>query len=685
MDSRLSEDFGNRPPSPLPFPPQAFGSPTSPLPLTKHKSRLHKILGGEHSDDEKESNRGPSASLPGPRNPQKAYFKTRAIIEAYLKSGPPEPTDQSSSCASIALHGGELPETEGTSDPNVLNPTGKPATNHNILSRMRMAVVKWQCRKQFFEFTSDPQSHKEQPTTHDWRQRLTLAEQLLSTSSKGSEWASLVVRRFNKTTARQIAGLRAILRLRVEEESHSGSSYLGRIPQSAYAGRSYELLDLLFLRSQPTCFFPDVISPVLRDWSTDTPWVIVWLVIVIPDFRTRVDTKAMLRYGRGVIRTATTWSNPWLTGLWLLLTLFTDQVDWAKESSNTISMAKLILHVGMEAFGNQASAAIGNCSTPNEASKLKVLYSILSTCLKCDGEDSLRSILPSAIILEPFVEACVDALCANGPMTCTALKAIALLVDTPTIADIPSFVENLPPQKVSALASCCMSIVLGGVFWDKSAILEERGINPFRCIPEEDAFDILCRLPDRMFSTALAAALDNCPVSLDPSSQDHLKLFHILEPLLWLSNMSTSVPEAHRALVTGGACAFLAKIVIDSPQDTWSWKDRAIWRVKGEATTCLGNIIEKMDQAEVRSRLNEGIIKAIADIRDNKEAPLMQRDQAAFTLRRYKAAAGHCDVEPLCKERLAQEPEDLSGGEGQDVRRVSDADLAISAITSGAS
>lgn len=134
-----------------------------------------------------------------------------------------------------------------------------------------------------------------------------------------------------------------------------------------------------------------------------------------------------------------------------------------------------------------------------------------------------------------------------------------------------------------------------------------------------------------------------------------------------LSNMPPSIPEAHRALVDGDACKFLAKIVIDSPQETWSWKDRAIWRVKGEAITCLGNIIEKMDEKELRSRLGEEVIKAIAHIRDNDEAPLAQRDQGTFTLRRYKAAADHCCVVPFCKEILVHEPGGSNGGEVRSV------------------
>ncbi|KAG8912856.1 hypothetical protein FRC00_003616 [Tulasnella sp. 408] len=282
----------------------------------------------------------------------------------------------------------------------------------------------------------------------------------------------------------------------------------------------------------------------------------------------------------------------------------------------------------MQAFGSPVSNG-------NEKSEQWVLHCVLSTCFSCDEVESLPAILPSTIILGPFVEA-----------------SLALLWN------IPTGMERLPPQKMSALSSSCMNIVLGGGFWDKFTSLDECGPSSFNLIPEEDAFDILCRLPQPTFSAALAAVLNDCPVSLDPSSQDHLKLFDMLEPLLWLSNMPVSNPKAHRALVEGGACEFLVKVILDSPREVWSWEDRATWRVKGEAITCLGNIIEKMDQSTLRSHLREDIIKAIADIRDNVEAPLAQRDQATFTLLRYETAAGCYDVEPLCKETLGQELED---------------------------
>lgn len=677
MESRLSEDFGSfEPPGNRSSPPSLFFSPGGPTSL-QHYAKPNSLFHKKPRRDPSDKAGSQRTSLPGPPNLRESYAKTREAIRAYLKTAPQESIEQLSSCASVFPNDQELQAIGGLPNPEIH--VQRRGQVFGIFPRMRMAVVKWQSRKQFFEFTSDSRVDKEQSTIHAWRRRRTLVEQMLLTSSKGEEWAALIARRFNKTTTRQIAGLHAILRLREEEEIHNSPGIPYNLIKFEYCGGSYGLLMLVFVRFQPESFFQDAVSSVLRDRLTHEPWVIIWLVNVIPNFMRRVNPGLMFKYGHEVIHYAMAWTNQWLHGLWLLLALFIGQVASKKDRTNILSVGKLILHVGMEAFGNLTSDAAHNHPKPHVESKRKVLSSILSTCWNCDGEEFFQSILPSTIILEPFAEACVNALCANDPLTCSALKALALL------RNIPTGMENLPPAKMSALASSCMNIVLGGGFWDKSAILEECGPNSFNLIPEEDAFDILCRLPQPTFSTALAVALDNCPVSLDPSSQDHLKLFDILEPLLWLSNMPASIPEAHHALVTGGACEFLAKIILDSPQEAWSWKDRAIWRVKGEAITCFGNIIEKMDQAELRLHLREDSIKAIGEIRDNTEAPLVQRDQATFTLRRYIAAAARCSMELLCKEMLAQEPEVSNDEEGQNVWRVTNVHPHINAVRGAAS
>ncbi|KAG8942672.1 hypothetical protein FRC04_003573 [Tulasnella sp. 424] len=603
-DSRLSENFeafnsyGNSPPSMQVH--AIFDSSARFTAFRRKKLRR---------DSMKKSNGGPSKS-PGPPNPRDAYFKMRRLIQGEFQVAVHgEPIDQSSSCASISLDGkgiqapGEPADTLTTDPPN-----RKPDRGRQILSRMRVAVVKWQTRNQFFEFTADPPADNEGSSIHTWRRRRAVADALFSTSSKGEEWAALVARRFTKTTGRQIAGLRAILRLRVEEEKSNMPGNRGLEPRPECSDRSYNLLNLVFLRSEPQSFFENVIPPV------------------ISSFMPRVDARVTSGYGRRVIRNAKPWTTAWLWGMYLLSMVVLNHAASTQTRTTIISAAKLILHVGMEALGSLTSHAAYTTRTRSDVSRLQVLYSVIGTCLNCGGEDTLHSVVPSVMILGPFVESCIDALCADGSMTCSALKALALLRNVPTI------MEDILQSKMSVLATCCMDIVLERGLWKKSLLVENCRKDPFPLIPEEDAFDILCHLPQPTFPKALAAALADCPVCLDPSSQDHLKLFDMLEPLLWLSNMPSSIPEAHRALVDGDACEFLSKIILDSPQETWSWQDRAVWRVKGETITCLGNIIEKMDETELRSRLGEDVVKAIAEIRDNAEAPQAQRDQGTFTL-----------------------------------------------------
>lgn len=141
MDSRFSEGFRSfercqsRSPSPLGYesPPSVSDDPAAsptfntfyrfkPLNFTKHESRLHKRPRGDPSDEPTEAgSKGGGSSQPGPLNPREAYFKTRQIIRAYLKTARPDSADQSSSCASIVLNDGELPATEGATSSNILN------------------------------------------------------------------------------------------------------------------------------------------------------------------------------------------------------------------------------------------------------------------------------------------------------------------------------------------------------------------------------------------------------------------------------------------------------------------------------------------------------------------------------------------------------------------------------------
>ncbi|KAG8928676.1 hypothetical protein FRC01_005565 [Tulasnella sp. 417] len=638
-------------------------NPSSPPPTTKkhittsppHTASRHKKRRRDSAEEEIEEAPKRLGAAPRPTRPsapldvRNAYLKIRTEIQEIRPNATSaESIDRSSSCAALSLDDVDL-EISGEPSGSCTTDGPNPKLCRQILARMEVAVTKWQSRKRFFEFTTDLRADNEKSTIHAWRRRRTVADELLSTCLKGEEWATLVARRFTKTVTRQVAGLRAIMELRVEEESFYASTYPGGILKPDCPSRSYGLLNLVFRHIEPQSFFRDVIPQVLQSWPADKPCAVVWLARVIRAFMARIDAELMSKYGRQAIQKAERWTKEWLDAIWLLTALYLGQATWTKERVAMFSVAKIILHIGMDALGNWNNP-LSTAQSPNEASRLKVLYSIILMCKNLRGKDDLHFVVPSVITLEPFVAVCIDGLGANGSLTCSALKALALL------RNVPTAMESIPSSQMSILASCCMDIVLCRGVWKKASLMEKCHGDPFALIPEEDAFDVLCCLPQPAFRNALATALADCPVSLDPSNQDHMQLFDILEPLLWLSNMPPSVPEAHRALVEGSACEFLAKIILDSPQESWSWKDRAVWRVKGEAITCLGNIIERMDETELRAHLHEGTVKSIAEIRDNVEAPEAQREQAIFALQRYEATADRCAVVPFRGVSTRPEP-----------------------------
>ncbi|KAG9010277.1 hypothetical protein FRB90_007883 [Tulasnella sp. 427] len=332
----------------------------------------------------------------------------------------------------------------------------------------------------------------------------------------------------------------------------------------------------------------------------------------------------MSKYARKVVQTAASWTSEWLAGFRLLFRGF--KGVGTEDQALTLSLGKTLVYVGMEAIATA----------------------------KMSGSETFFAMIPSSVTLEKFWRACIGMLSARSSLDRSALALLALL------RDVTGVLEDLSPSELQSLASSCLAAVLHTKVDDSYDLGVSGRLDPcvysesriHRTILEEDAFDILCRIPRPHFANAVAGALADCPILLDPFSPDHLELFGILEPLLWLSNMPKSIPEGHQALVEGGTCEFLSKIILAYPQESWSLQERGIWRIKGEAMTCLGNIIEKMNAAEELSRVQEDVVTAIVKIRDNEDAPSMQRDQAIFTLRRYKAAAVKNGVSPRCGEQL---------------------------------
>lgn len=92
----------------------------------------------------------------------------------------------------------------------------------------------------------------------------------------------------------------------------------------------------------------------------------------------------------------------------------------------------------------------------------------------------------------------------------------------------------------------------------------------------------------------------------------------------------------YRAMVNGGACGFLVRAL--SYTGGLAPQDRGLWRAKGLAVTCFGNIVERMNPRQLGKHITQEMIDAVEAFKEREDAPLVQKGQAIYTLQRYTKA-----------------------------------------------
>lgn len=139
-----------------------------------------------------------------------------------------------------------------------------------------------------------------------------------------------------------------------------------------------------------------------------------------------------------------------------------------------------------------------------------------------------------------------------------------------------------------------------------------------------------------------------------------------MERLLWMSNIpprAAAMEQIHRAMVNGGACGFLIRAL--SYTGGLAPQDRGLWRVKGLAVTCFGNIVERMNPRQLDKHITEDMFDAVVAFKEHEDAPLVQKGQAIYTLQRYSEAADRWGCQPYYREATNAD-EESSGGDPDD-------------------
>lgn len=96
-------------------------------------------------------------------------------------------------------------------------------------------------------------------------------------------------------------------------------------------------------------------------------------------------------------------------------------------------------------------------------------------------------------------------------------------------------------------------------------------------------------------------------------------------------------------MVKGNACGLLVHVL--SHTGDWAPHDRDLWRAKGLAVTCLGNIVEQMSKRQLFDYLTGEMIDAVVPLKESEDAPLGQKGQAICTL-----AANRWAIQPHYRE-----------------------------------
>ncbi|KAG9042198.1 hypothetical protein FS837_011174 [Tulasnella sp. UAMH 9824] len=561
---------------------------------------------------------GPRTSSPG----SSRSSSSAGLIERFSSSGSSSGTGYPGGPMSEALFFGSQEKTIKLS----------------VVQKVQHAATKRRAKQHFFLLTYISSYENE---SQELSRRKNAAEKLLEIARREVDGEDIVARRFVKRAANQVIGVSALFKLSDLECRAEGGDNIFKDHAQATSSR---LLKLVVSHSRDSTFFHDTLPIILRNGSDGLP-AIISLAKSVPDMFSRSDPTVLSTYLLRVTEREEPWTDEWLRGILLLNLWLLSQIAHGEHYNGSllaqISTTRFIMNNILPACTPEVSQM-----EPMEGyyprGWMLVFQVIISACTLAAKEDCLGDVLPSGMPFKSFVDLCIKIVVTSSrpepsprrPTACgLALKALAML------RHAPEFPESFPTDEHLQFEGICMTVLLERTLWRREMVEEQELTRWHSFHPEEDAFDIFCRLPKPAFERALASVLNRRMASTTSTHSEHDRAIYLLDPLLWLSNMPQHIVEARQALVQAGACDFLASLIVLPIPPGSSTDNRSLWRVKGEAMTCLGNIVERMDYKELSRYITQELIKAVVVIKESIATPLVQKGQAVFMLQRYTTTA----------------------------------------------
>ncbi|KIO29290.1 hypothetical protein M407DRAFT_6248 [Tulasnella calospora MUT 4182] len=518
--------------------------------------------------------------------------------------------------------------------------------------------------EQFPASDSSSGPSKESIASKTNRQRKEAANNLFIFANDENGGAEIVAQRFFKTDARREEGIRALLRLSDDELGETGFRHLDPLSPSL---PSIGLLKLVMGYTSDQIFFQKIISSAMKDGNQGALAIIYLATHQDTSFFSWINHHLILDFGNRAIAAEGVLSPRWYCGVILLYHLF-------KSTSLTVlrdsQLLPSLLSSLFEGIIKQRQVPSNSDTLPESQTDFGLccpqLLPLIAKCCDKLVHTFYNNVFPTQEIVKSFVELLLNIIQPDhiGPRCLDTERGLALWTLI-SLLKFPLVVRLIPQDRLSSLGAFLMDTALHSwsTIIDGASPSEKRILRPLRSHMDYWGIFSLCCLPESTFNDTLSTVLNDGILELEGSDTNLYESLGLVERLLWLSNIPIIEDEVHRTLVNGGVCGFLAYVlsharVVDS-------QDRGLWRAKGLTMTCIGNIVERMNEKQLRDHITKELVESIVKVKGREDVPLVQKGQAIFTLQRYNLAAERLNVQPYYQEDMSGMAEEFGHVDGR--------------------
>ncbi|KIO18310.1 hypothetical protein M407DRAFT_32017 [Tulasnella calospora MUT 4182] len=538
----------------------------------------------------------------------------------------------------------------------------------NVSAILSRALVKRRARRHLDKLIAADTKENEPAVAK--LQRYNAAAGLMRIVEKERDGGETVARRFAKSKSRRAEGTRALLKLSDDELDKSGYEAIRTCSTQMASGR---LLVVLLRNSNESSFLGKSISPLLRD-GAEGPAAILYLAIEQGDsFFHHISDHFIFDFCKRVVNTEGVFNPKWYCAAKLLCMLL-DNADYARlkleHQAAQQSLLSTILKSILQTVTEEQETTVSSISEYQFVFRGLPVLPLLAGCCKCiKNNPELEQIIlstPLKSFLELLIHSVFPQQSRPGKLNTEGLLAAYALI---TFLKVASAAKLFLDVEFSRFAAFLVDWLLRPF---ESARASGEDMHYSDALNEDLYITCLCALPGSTSSIALSDVLKEGLVRLNSCKQFEYGPLDLVNRLLWLSNVETMKDQIHRALVEGGACEFLTQTLNHRPRDASdasdAW-DRGLWRAKGLAMTCLGNIVERMNKEQFCNYLKEEMIVSVVAIKEDAAVPLVQKGQAIFLLQRYTLAADRSGVQPFYRENTSNMTEEYRSADPGNLAR----------------